>query len=524
MSPLLDARALDSAQAARERLDQRGDLGREPGGDAQQVRARDRRGNEEVLGVGAVQQLEVAAALVDPRRVRGHDAPLRLDVDPAELVPERARQLAEQHGVAAAERLQVGAVGERDLDPDEHVAGAGLGPRHLLQPQVAGAVEEQSPHGVKTTLSARPERYSSTPSAKLLERKHGRLRHVELREQSSRLLHVPRRRRARAGERQLAPVDGVRVDRPGIREHEHRPTRRDQLERRRRRAQDGRVHRPVRRAAGALRVRVDRVDVVAAPAQHLREEPPDEALADHEHAPAWHALGSPQDAGERLDVGADRVAQPVRNRHAARLADPLREPARHDRRRGESLARRLVSGQAALALAAGQVVDRARAAFRPHPARPPRARAPSRPARNPELLDVRAAQPAGQHAHRRRRGLGHLDEPWLSAFVHHHRAHVRIVGFVGATATASGSARARLRAAGRRDRRDGLRAARWCWSRSAGRSTASRATRCTSGSSASPSSCRCRCSRSRRARSPTGCRGSSSSSSRSRSTPRSRGC
>ena len=60
--------------------------------------------------------------------------------------------------MAAAESLQVGAVGERDLDLHEHVAGAGLGTRHLLQPQVAGAVEEERSHGVKTTFSARPER------------------------------------------------------------------------------------------------------------------------------------------------------------------------------------------------------------------------------------------------------------------------------------------------------------------------------------------------------------------------------
>ena len=60
--------------------------------------------------------------------------------------------------MAAAERLQVGAVGERDLDLDEHVARAGLGARHVLQPQVAGPVEAQRLHGVKTTLSARPER------------------------------------------------------------------------------------------------------------------------------------------------------------------------------------------------------------------------------------------------------------------------------------------------------------------------------------------------------------------------------
>ena len=56
--------------------------------------------------------------------------------------------------MAAAERLRVGAVGERDLDLDEHVARARLGAWDLLDPQVAGAVVEERPHGVKTTLTA----------------------------------------------------------------------------------------------------------------------------------------------------------------------------------------------------------------------------------------------------------------------------------------------------------------------------------------------------------------------------------
>ena len=60
--------------------------------------------------------------------------------------------------MAAPEGLQVGAVGQRDLDAHEHVARAGLWARHLLEPQVARPVEAQRSHGVKTTLSARPER------------------------------------------------------------------------------------------------------------------------------------------------------------------------------------------------------------------------------------------------------------------------------------------------------------------------------------------------------------------------------
>ena len=150
-----DLRALDAAQAAGERLDHRCDFGLESAGDGEEVHPRDRLRHEQELGIRAVQELERAAALVAGRRVRGDDT-AAVGVDAAELVPERARQLAEQHRMPAAERLQVGAVGERDLDPDEHVAGPRLRPWYVLQAKVAGAVEPQRPHGRKTTLSARP--------------------------------------------------------------------------------------------------------------------------------------------------------------------------------------------------------------------------------------------------------------------------------------------------------------------------------------------------------------------------------
>ena len=155
---LPDLGSLDAAQAARERLDHRRHLRREPGGDGEEVDARDPLRHEHVLGVGAVQELERLAALVARGRVGGDDALAGRDVEAAELVPERARQLAEQHGMPAAEGLQVGAVGEGDLDLDEHVAGAGLRLRHVFEPEIARPVEAQRPHGVKTTLSARPER------------------------------------------------------------------------------------------------------------------------------------------------------------------------------------------------------------------------------------------------------------------------------------------------------------------------------------------------------------------------------
>ena len=60
--------------------------------------------------------------------------------------------------MTAPEGFQVGAVGQRHLDLDEHVARAGLGTRDLLEPQIPDAVEAQRSHGVKTTFSAAPER------------------------------------------------------------------------------------------------------------------------------------------------------------------------------------------------------------------------------------------------------------------------------------------------------------------------------------------------------------------------------
>jgi hypothetical protein len=73
-------------------------------------------------------------------------------------VPERARRLAEEQRMPTPERLQVGAVGERDLDLDEHVARSRLRIRDLLDAYVSRRMEAGRPHGVKTTLSASPLR------------------------------------------------------------------------------------------------------------------------------------------------------------------------------------------------------------------------------------------------------------------------------------------------------------------------------------------------------------------------------
>src|SRR4029079_2667850 len=85
---------------------------------------------------------------------------------PADLVSEGARQLAEENRVAAPVRLEVGAVGQRDLDLEEDLTVAGHRIRDVLEPEVARAVQDQRPHVVKTTFVASRRRYSSSPSAK----------------------------------------------------------------------------------------------------------------------------------------------------------------------------------------------------------------------------------------------------------------------------------------------------------------------------------------------------------------------
>ena len=98
--------------------------------------------------------------------------------------------------MAAPESLQVGAVGQRDLDLHQHVAGSRLRTWNLFEPEITRGVEAQRSHGVKTTFSAAPDRYSSRPCSKLLERQDGRLRELDLPETRSASTHVSRRRGA----------------------------------------------------------------------------------------------------------------------------------------------------------------------------------------------------------------------------------------------------------------------------------------------------------------------------------------
>src|SRR5438445_4073136 len=157
------AGTLDAVQAAGERLDHRRDLRRESVWDGEEIDAGHSLRHDEPLGVRAVQEMQVGAVAV---RVCRDDSPAVLG-EAAELVPERSRRIAEQNGMAAPERLQVGAVRQRDLDAYEDVAVAGLRARDVLDAYVTRGVEARRPHGVNTTLSASRRRNSSSPSANL---------------------------------------------------------------------------------------------------------------------------------------------------------------------------------------------------------------------------------------------------------------------------------------------------------------------------------------------------------------------
>src|SRR5437870_5806651 len=118
------------------------------------------------VGAAAVTRLGTELARELAGRVCRNDSPAVLG-EAAEHVPERSGRIAEQNGMAAPERLQVGAVRQRDLDAHEHVAVAGLRARDVLDAYVTRGVEARRPHGVNTTLSASRRRNSSSPSANL---------------------------------------------------------------------------------------------------------------------------------------------------------------------------------------------------------------------------------------------------------------------------------------------------------------------------------------------------------------------
>ena len=354
-----DPGALDAAQAAGERLDHRGDLGREAARDGEQVDARDRapaRAGTRRRRRSAAGRAGRRARRRPPssRRRRGG----RRTSMPQNSCPNGLGSSPSSTRMSAAERLQVGAVGERDLDPDEHVAGPGLRPRHVLQRagrrargSAAPSRREDDLERVRRCGRARAPRRSgasgSTVGSGTRARAGGR-----------RLAHVPRRRRARADERQLAAVDVVEVDLPGGGEDDDGAARRDELERR---APPARTapprRRAVRRPARPRRGRSSRAKT-SSPARRSTS-------AKRRPTKPWPTT-STRPRGTR---SAPRSTQASGSTYVARASSsaagtsthPSRARARRSRPArssapANSLARRLVPGPAPVACAARAVV------------------------------------------------------------------------------------------------------------------------------------------------------------------------
>ena len=120
--------------------------------------------HDDPFGIRTCEEDEVPALLATGtsvaraarRRVRRDDA-LAVD-ESAELMTEWRRRLLREQRMPAPEGLQIGPVGEGELDLDEHVAWPRLRARGLLDAEVARPVEHRRSHGVKTTFSASPRR------------------------------------------------------------------------------------------------------------------------------------------------------------------------------------------------------------------------------------------------------------------------------------------------------------------------------------------------------------------------------
>ncbi len=210
------------------------------------------------------------------------------------------------------------------------------------------------------------------------------------------------------------------------------PPGRDRLERRRDAAAPGEHHRvdgPVRRATRATWVGVDREHLVAPSLEHEAEEPADEAVADDQHAPRGHPGRAAEDTGERLDHRPAPVGPVVRELDPGLRADALREAAGPDRRLREPRTGGLVPREAALARAAGGVVDERDPApvleLGHHLVAEDDAGVVAI-----ELLDVRAAEPARDDPQDSvlSPGLGHVGERSLTLRPDDDGAHRRIVG------------------------------------------------------------------------------------------------
>jgi len=241
---------------------------------------------------------------------------------------------------------------------------------------------------------------------KTLERQDDSWGRLQRGEEVDRREHVARRRRARADDAQLGAQHPLEIDRHRLEarsEDEQRAARRERCEGlvdAGGRAEDGRVDMAVERAGAerarelhAFRYRVGGEHLVTAPSEYLHPQEADEAAADDEHTAARQDFGAPQDTGQRLGKGADDVVDRSWDLDPIPGARSLGEAARLDRRAPELFAGRFVSGPAALALAAREMMDESNA---PAVVKLGHDLVPEhRPGRHTtDLLDVCTAQPA----------------------------------------------------------------------------------------------------------------------------------
>src|SRR3989441_4380893 len=181
--PGLQACALDRAEGAGQRLGERRPRRGERAAKGHDVTPDETRRQRDGLAIGPVDEEQVLTqvgptaetqrARTTGRGVGRHHAIPFAEIAHAgahgghgagELVAEDGGQAGDHDRMPAPERLHVGAAGERGVDLDDDLAGSRRGPRQILVAEIAGAVEDDGPHGVTYTLTASRRRMRSTPS------------------------------------------------------------------------------------------------------------------------------------------------------------------------------------------------------------------------------------------------------------------------------------------------------------------------------------------------------------------------
>ena len=385
---------VDRVHRAGERLGQGRERERQAGRQRVEVHARDPLGHEQLLREAAEHVEQVLAQALAPARALAADAARRRvaaehDVagrHGAHVLPhgfDRARELVAEPArvrrdrrVPALDGLDVGAAGGGGADPQHDLAAAGDRVGDVLDPEIAGPVQDRRPHGVTITLMPSRRRAVASASAGVLEREAvgddpvGGDRAGG--EQRERRAGVARAGRVRGLDVDLAEEEVVRVERAGL----PRPRRREQLDHAAAgdaaqrqlpglgvaRGEDHDVGRLglLRRAEGLrqrqpLGPRLGDRHVRAAGQRRLDDQQPHLAAADHQQPGARghaRAVQAAHAAGERLDqrrrLVADRVREfeQVARRVRGRDEDQLGESARFDPGLLERLAQRLAPARA----------------------------------------------------------------------------------------------------------------------------------------------------------------------------------